>query len=170
MRDIHIMDVLKADNTLNQIAMKPLEIKALTYDDELWVNVSNYAKHCSWKAGASLSKLMSNNILAKWERVFVALIENEIAGFCTLLNADCIPNVEYTPFIGFIFVGESYRGNRISEKLCLTAIKYAKSIGFDRVYLVSDHINLYDKYGFIKIDEKEAPCGAMQTIFYIGTS
>jgi len=163
------MDVLKADNTLNQIAMKPLEIKALTYDDELWVNVSNYAKHCSWKAGASLSKLMSNNILAKWERVFVALIENEIAGFCTLLNADCIPNVEYTPFIGFIFVGESYRGNKISEKLCLFASDYAKSLNFEKVYLVSDHVNLYEKYGFIEIDKKEASWGAMQTIFMRNT-
>jgi len=147
-----------------------LKIKMLTYDDPLWEKTACYAENCSWKAGYKLSELMKNNGFSDWERVFVVLIDGNIAGYCTLSKNDCIPNVEYTPYIGFIFVGESYRGNRISEKLCLTAIEYAKSIGFDRVYLVSDHINLYDKYGFIKIDEKEAPWGAMQTIFCIGTS
>jgi len=71
----------------------------------------------------------------------------------------------YTPYIGFIFAGEPRRGNKISERLCLAAFNYAKSVGFDRVYLVSDHINLYEKYGFVEIDRKEAPWGAMQTIF-----
>jgi len=35
------------------------------------------------------------------------------------------------------------------------------------VYLVSDHVNLYEKYGFVKIDEKPAPWNpdAMETIF-----
>ena len=42
---------------------------------------------------------------------------------------------------------------------------HLKGLGFDKVYLVSDHVNLYEKYGFVKIDEKEAPWGAMETIF-----
>ena len=146
-----------------------MKIKMLTYNDPLWEKTADYAENCSWKAGYKLSELMRNNGFSDWERVFVVLIDGNIAGYCTLSKNDCIPNVEYTPYVGFIFVGEPYRGNRISEKLCLTAIEYAKSIGFDRVYLVSDHINLYDKYGFIKIDEKEAPWGTMQTIFCIET-
>ena len=121
------------------------------------------------KAGVNLSEIMKNNNFFDWERVFVALIDNNIAGYCTLSKNDCIPNVDYTPYVSFVFVGEPYRGNRISEKLCLNAISYAKSIGFDKVYLVSDHINLYEKYGFIKIDEKEAPWGAMETIFMHST-
>ena len=147
-----------------------MKIKMLTYNDPLWEKTADYAENCSWEAGYKLSELMRNNGFLDWERVFVVLIDGNIAGYCTLSKNDCIPNVEYTPYVGFIFVGEPYRGNRISGKLCLTAIEYAKSIGFYRVYLVSDHINLYEKYGFIKIDEKEAPWGAMQTIFRIGTS
>ena len=47
------------------------------------------------------------------------------------------------------------------------ALKYARGLGFDRVYLVSDHENLYEKYGFVKIDEKPAPWNpdTMETIF-----
>jgi len=44
-------------------------------------------------------------------------------------------------------------------------LPHLKGLGFDKVYLVSDHVNLYEKYGFVKIDEKEAPWGAMETIF-----
>ena len=53
----------------------------------------------------------------------------------------------------------------MSEKLIFSALQYAKELRFDKVYLVSDHINLYEKYGFIKIDEKLAPWGNMETIF-----
>ena len=36
---------------------------------------------------------------------------------------------------------------------------YLKSIGFDKVHIVSDHENLYEKYGFEIIDYKTAPWG-----------
>ncbi|WP_176758939.1 GNAT family N-acetyltransferase [Alkaliphilus peptidifermentans] len=57
------------------------------------------------------------------------------------------------------------KGNRLSEKLIVFALAYAKELGFDKVYLISDHINLSEKYGFMKIDEKEAPWGTIETIF-----
>jgi len=142
-----------------------IEIKELSHNDLLWDKVAGYAKNCSWKAGATLSKLMKNNDFSDLERVFVAFSGDEIAGYCTLSESDCIPNVPYTPYISFVFVDKLFRGNRISEKLCSRVIEYAKSIGFERVYLISDHVNLYEKYGFIKIDEKLAPWGTMETIF-----
>lgn len=49
-----------------------------------------------------------------------------------------------------MFVGEEYRGNRLSQK----------TIGFDKVYMVSDCENLYEKYGFHVIDRKIAPWGS----------
>lgn len=47
-----------------------------------------------------------------------------------------------------MFVGEKYRGNRLSQKLIIKAMAYAKDLGFKKIYLVSDHENLYKKYGF----------------------
>jgi len=142
-----------------------MQIKPLVIGDELWEAVAQYAQDCSWKAGPSLAKQMKERNFLDWERVFVALDNENIAGFCTLAETDCISDVTYTPYIGFMFVGEQYRGNRLSEKLIVLALSYAKELGFDKVYLVSDHINLYEKYGFVKIDEKEAPWGAIETIF-----
>ena len=146
-----------------------MEIKILTCDDELWTKTASYAESCSWRAGANLANLMKMNKFSDWERVFVAMTDNNIAGYCALLKKDCLPIAEYTPYISFIFVGEPYRGHKISEKLCLAAIHYAQLLGFDKVYLVSDHTNLYEKYGFIEIDKKVASWGAMQTVFMRST-
>lgn len=52
-----------------------------------------------------------------------------------------------------------------SQKLILYAMKYLKSVGFDKVYLVSDHENLYEKYGFQVLDRKIAPWGAEEKIY-----
>ena len=110
---------------------------------------------------------MLQNKFNEWERVFVAHEDSEIAGYCTFAETDCIPDVSYTPYVGFVFVGEEYRGDRLSEKMIRFALEYAKETGFDRVYLVSDHVNLYEKYGFVKVDEKPAPWNpdTTETIF-----
>ena len=64
------------------------------------------------------------------------------------------------PYIGFMFVDELYRGNRLSQQLICYAMDYLKNVGFDKVYIVSDHVNLYEKYGFVIIDRKIAPWGS----------
>ena len=142
-------------------------IHSLVFGDTLWMPAAEYAEHCSWRAGKNLAEQMRENAFKDWERVFVAVEDANIAGYCTLTANDCIPDVPYTPYIGFVFVGEQYRGGRLSETLIRHALAHAKRLGFDKAYLVSDHINLYEKYGFVKIDEKPAPWNpdTMETIF-----
>jgi hypothetical protein len=81
-----------------------MEIKAIFKNDEWWKKTINYAKECSWGAGASLAKDMENNSFSDWERVFIAIENGNIAGYCTFAKKDCIPNVDYTHYIGFVFV------------------------------------------------------------------
>ena len=140
-------------------------IKAITVSDEMWNKVKSYAYNCSWKAGKSLAKAMMNNDFKDWERVIVAFDNNEICGYCTVAKTDCIPNLVYTPYIGYLFVDEECRGNRLSQKLIVYSMKYLKLIGFDKVYLVSDHENLYEKYGFKVIDRKMSPWGSEEKIY-----
>ena len=45
------------------------------------------------------------------------------------------------------------------------AIDYLKTVGFDKVYIVSDHENLYEKYGFSVTDRKTAPWGSEEKIY-----
>ena len=45
---------------------------------------------------------------------------------------------------------------------------YLKNAGFDKAYLVSDHENLFEKYGFVVIDRKIAPWGSEEKIYMQG--
>ena len=59
------------------------------------------------------------------ERVFALAEGTAIAGYCTLVEVDCL-EVPYRPFISYVFVGEPYRGQRWSEKLIRAAMAYAR--------------------------------------------
>lgn len=142
-----------------------MNILSVTFDDDMWQEVSQFAQSCSWRAGKALSQSMSDNAFTAWERVIVALHENDIAGYCTVAKSDCIPNVPYTPYIGYMFVDEKYRGQRLSQKLISYAMSYLKTLGFHQVFLVSDLENFYEKYGFKVIDKKVAPWGKLEKIF-----
>ena len=142
-----------------------MNIKTLTSADKLWSKVKKYAENCSWRAGKALAQMMDKGAFQDWERVVAALDGEEICGYCTVAKTDCIPDVEYTPYIGFLFVDEAYRGNRLSQQIILHAMDYLKSVGFEKVYLVSDHVNLYEKYGFQVIDRRMAPWGEEEKIY-----
>ena len=142
-----------------------MDFKMINSSDEMWNVVRDYAENCSWSAGKSLANAMENDLFTEWERVVIAIDEQKICGYCTVARTDCIPDVSYTPYIGYMFVGEEYRGNRLSQKLIQYSMAYLKSIGFDRVHIVSDHENLYEKYGFEVIDCKIAPWGSMEKIY-----
>ena len=142
-----------------------MDIKTITSIDTEWTKVMDYAENCSWKAGKNLANEMRNEHFTDWERVLIAIEDGEIAGYCTVSKTDCIPDVPYTPYISFMFVGEQFRGNRISQKLIIKAMAYAKELGFEKIYLISDHDNLYEKYGFSVIDKKIAFWGAEEKIY-----
>jgi len=140
-----------------------MDIVALTSADPLWDQAKQYIDNCGWSGGPWLARLMDQGF-ADWERLFVAADDGKLSGYCSLQKEDFVP-LPYTPYIRFVFVGEPYRGARLSERLCLTACDYAKSLGFDKAYLTTDHVGLYEKYGFIKIGEVPNDDGSMESVF-----
>ena len=47
-----------------------------------------------------------------------------------------------------MFVDEDYRGHRISGRLIEYANDYARACGFSRTYIPTEHVGLYEKYGY----------------------
>lgn len=144
-----------------------MDINVITHEDrQLWQDVAEYAENCSWQTtGKHLACKMKKNEFQDWERVFAVLEHGSVAGFCALTKKSDVLEIPYTPLIGFVFVGEPYRGNKIAERLCSAAIQYAKKIGFEKVYLYSDLVDFYEKMGFVKIREMEAPWGETESIY-----
>ena len=71
----------------------------------------------------------------------------------------------YTPFIGFVFVDEKSRGKRVSERMINVASDYARSIGYERIYIMSGEQGLYEKYGFEKIGDFKTVYGTENQLF-----
>ena len=142
-----------------------MEMIALTPEDEWWNTTREYAKNCSWRAGQSLAEAMDRRAFTDWERVVIALENERICGFCAVTKTDCIPDLVYTPYVGYVFVDEAYRGRRLSQQLIRHAMDYLKQRGFEDVYLISDHENLYEKYGFSVIDRQMSPWGSEEKIY-----
>ena len=47
-----------------------------------------------------------------------------------------------------MFVGEEFRGRRVSHLMIEEAVRYAKECGFKNVYIPSDMTGFYEKCGF----------------------
>ena len=87
-----------------------------------------------------------------------ALLDDELIGMYELNDHDRI-DVEECPFLSNVFVKEEYRGNGYSKLLINDAIKEAKELGFNKLYLRSHHENYYEKFGFKLIKEVETSIG-----------
>lgn len=142
-----------------------MEVKKVESNSLIWNELIHYAENCSWVAGKHLSSMMRSNVFVEWESVFVAMIDSEIIGFCTFLKTDYYPENRYTPWNSTIFVDEKFRGRRISEHMINKVIEYAKDQGFTKVYIPSDMIGFYERYGFKKIDELQNYDGDFDNIF-----
>ena len=147
-----------------------LTIHLIQQGHPLWEDTIRFARACSWRAGPVLAKRMEANAFLDWERVIAAVLDGSIVGFCTFAERDELPaEYGYSPFIGFVFVAEAHRGNRISQRMIEAALRYANSLGYDTVYLMSGEQGLYEKYGFLKMGEYPTIYGSADQLFSRGT-
>lgn len=142
-----------------------MRIKSINQNEKLWQELIDYANNCCWEAWPILAQKMEKNNFLDWEKIFVTIDDEKIVWFCTFTKEDWIPNCDYSPFIWFIFVNENYRWKRISEKMINVVEEYAKTLDFDKLYIVSDHKWLYEKYWFEKCDEKADELWRIESIF-----
>ena len=143
-----------------------MSIYPITPSDNIRNSLVDYTSSCNREAWPILAQKMKENKFLDWEKIFVATKNGKIIWFCTFTKEDWIPNCDYSPFVWFIFVDENYRWKRVSEKMINEVEKYAKTLDFDKLYIVSDHKGLYEKYWFKKCDEKADEIGRIETIFY----
>ena len=96
-------------------------------------------------------KILSNN----YDNLICAigLIKNNVLiGFISLFKTDGDERQDLTPWYATMYVKKEYRGLGYSKILNSSIINEAKRLGYDKVYLKSNLINYYEKFGatFIK--------------------
>lgn len=129
--------------------MDTLEIRKVGRDTSLADKLIHFVENFSWEdVKEHILWMLQTWVFTDWETVFVAMAEGQIVGMASIMKTDYYPLPEIYPWISSVFVTEEYRGHRISEKLIDFANVYAKENGFNRTYIPSEHIGLYEKYGY----------------------
>lgn len=94
---------------------------------------------------------IENNII-----LILGLVDhNKLVGFISLLKkaGDC--EVKLTPWYATMYVKKEYRGRGYSKILNDALLEKSKRLGYTKVYLKSNLINYYEKFGAIYIKKLE---------------
>ncbi len=105
-----------------------------------------------WSAGEFLHKLLEtekfHETVGENSKVLLLTEGENLVSFCTFADFDDIQPTELTPWIGFVFTFPDYRGNRFAGKLLEKAEELAAEAGFENIYISTNHVGLYEKYGY----------------------
>ena len=132
--------------------------RAIAYFQEHWASESSIMvyddclTHCVTAEGP----------LPQW---YLLLDGGRIIGCCGLITNDFISRMDLWPWICALYIEPDRRGNAYGSLLLARAGSDAASAGFRRVYLCTDHVGFYEKYGFTHIGTGYHPWGETSRIY-----
>ena len=112
------------------------------------------------------SCLHSDSPLPQW---YVLMLNGKMIAGAGLITNDFISRMDLWPWLAAVYVEEEYRGHALGSVLIRHALKDAARLGFDKLYLATDHTGYYEKYGFGMIAEGYHPWGESSRIYCADT-
>src|SRR5574344_2598161 len=80
--------------------------------------------------------------------LILGLIDNDkLLGFISLFKYDGDERMDLSPWYATMYVKQEYRGNGYSRLLNNYLLNEAKKLGYKKMYLKTDLINYYEKFG-----------------------
>ena len=120
-----------------------------TENKEYWL--SKIAES-DWGAGQYLAGLLKNgefkSLVGETSRVLMLVDGDNLVSFCTLAEKDDIQPTDLTPWVGWVYTFPAYRGQKCSGQLLKFAEKLAKEEGHNRIHISTNHVGLYEKFGY----------------------
>lgn len=84
----------------------------------------------------------------------LVLVEDKtLVGFISIFENDCDEKPDLKPWYATMYVKSEFRGNGYSRILNDAIIAEAKKRGFKKIYLKSDLVNYYEKFGFVYLED-----------------
>lgn len=109
-------------------------------------------EQADWGAARFLVQLIREGTFAEtlggWGEVYLLMDGDKAVSFATLSAQDCIRDESMIPWIGFVFTYPEYRGQHMAGQLLDHIAEVAARRGYPKVYVATDHVGVYEKYGF----------------------
>lgn len=129
-----------------------------------------------WRAARYLVRLLKEDTFEREAgenpKLFLLMDGDNPVSFVTLTKKDCIADESRFPWLGFFYTFPEYRGQRLGGILLDYAAEQARQQGFGRVWIATDHVGLYEKYGFTYVENRISIWGENDRIYFreTGTS
>ena len=122
------------------------EIAELTQRE--WGSKTNSKKEFEEKINKKISKIINNFNNPLYCKL--VLLDNDILiGFISIFPTDGDERKDLSPWYAIMYVKEEFRGKGYSKILNNAILEEAKSRGFEKLYLKTNLINYYEKFGAI---------------------
>ena len=131
--------------------------------------LEDYVKLCSLEWGSPKSddevKEKVSSILSgdKIISVLGLVDDDNLIGFISLFKYDGDERRDLSPWYATMYVKDEFRGNGYSKLLNNSIIEEARKLGYSKIYLKTDLVNYYEKFGAKYIEDLE--CG--EKLYYI---
>ena len=131
---------------------------AIQYIYSKWGNVNNYVSYHDCIEH-------SINVESPLPRWYLLEDNGEIIVCAGLIINDYISRMDLSPWISSIYIEENRRGSALGATLIQHVKDDAKNAGFNKLYLATEHIGYYEKYGFNHIGTGYHPWGDSSRIY-----
>ena len=131
---------------------------AIEYIQSKWANEDSLKVY----ENCITHSITTENKLPIW---YLMLESDEVIGCAGLISNDFISRMDLWPWICAMYVEEKHRGKSLGKELLLRVKKDARKLGFNKVFLYTDLIGYYEKYGFTYLDEGYHPWGKSSSIY-----
>lgn len=125
---------------------------------------------CDWSAARFLAELLQkqtfSETLGGWGHLFLLMDGENLVSFATLAGQDAVRDEALTPWIGFVYTAPEYRGHRYAGRLLAHAERTAAAMGYRRIYIGTDHVGLYEKYGYAYQENRMDCWGGDMRVLY----
>lgn len=107
--------------------------------------------HSKWKVPAEAyresieSSFNEENAIPAW---YLCLDGDKIIAGLGVIENDFHNRKDLTPNVCAVYTEEEYRGQGIAGRLLNDVCEDLKSQGIDTLYLITDHIGFYERYGW----------------------
>ena len=134
--------------------------QAIAYFQSKWGNRQNKKVY----ENCIKNSIDAQNPIPIW---YLLVDSDNIVGCAGLVTNDFISRMDLWPWLVALFIEKKYRGQHLGKLLISQIKEDVAEMGFEKLYLSTDHKGYYEKYGFSYIGDGYHPWGESSRIYEI---